>query len=129
MSLTTAKYVLPYPVAADAVSNEPVTLAALAARADLLLGESGSLTLSPAAATTLSTAVVLGRTYPGNSGAAVPGIVMLNLNSTLAAATGFQWWINGWTGTASTITGFTLNVQYSAAQTSRPHLWRFLPCL
>lgn len=129
MPSSTAKYVIPYPVAADPVASEATAVQNLANRVDLLLGESGALTLSPAAATTLSTGVVLGRTYPGNTGAAVPGIVMVELVSTAGSGTTWNWWITTWTGTASTITGFTLNMQWSAAQTNRVFNWRFLPVL
>lgn len=128
MSSTTPKYVIPYPVAADAVNQEPVTVKALADRLDLLLGESGSFSAVMLANTTLLTNIVLARTYPGNSGAAVPGIVIIDVASQVAATTVLNSWVTTWTGTGTTITGFTIGLQCNSSIT-RVVSWRFIPVL
>ena len=129
MPANTTKYVIPYPLAADPVASEATAVQNLANRVDLLLGESGALTLSPGAGVTLATPITLARTYPGNNAGATPGIVMLNIAATAGGGTTWNWWISGWTGSASTITGFTLSMQWAAAQTNRGFIWRFLPVL
>jgi hypothetical protein len=128
MSSATAKFVIPYPVAGDAVNQEPVTVKALADRMDLLLGESGSWSPVLAAGVAQASVIVLGRTYPGNSGAAVPGTLIVTPGSSIGSGAIVQHWVSAWTGTATTITGFTLNVISSTA-TTRTFLWRFLPSL
>lgn len=129
MPSSTPKYVIPYAVLADTVASVAQTTQDLATRADLLLGESGQLSITGAANTTISVAVVLSRTYPGNSGAAVPGFVGIQPVSSLSSANNLSWWISGWTGTATTITGFTFNCQLSSAPSGRLVNWRFLPVL
>lgn len=130
MPSQTAKYGINYPLSTDSVASVALTVQNAAARMDLLLGESGVVTVSPGANVLSTTAVVLGRTYPGNSGAAVPGIVVLDWNQALApAAAQANMWITAWTGTATTITGFSINFQCTAAQAARNILWRFLPVL
>jgi len=129
MPANTAKYVIPYPLAADTLAAEATAVQNLANRMDLLLGESGALTLSPAAGVTLATPITLGRTYPGNNAGAVPGIVILNMSATAGGAATWNWWVSGWTGSGTTITGFTLSMQWAAAQTNRGFLWRFIPVL
>lgn len=128
MSSSTAKYAIPYPVAADAVNQEPVTVKALADRMDLLLGETGSFSAVLVANTTLSTVIALARVYPGNSGAAVPGTVVITVTSPVAATTVLNQWVSTWTGTGATVTGFTIGLQASAAIT-RTVTWRFIPAL
>jgi hypothetical protein len=128
MPSSTAKYVVPYPVSADTVSSLAATVQNLAARVDLLLGESG--TLTQAAGATGSGAVVLSRTYPGNTGAAVPGIVIFQANGAFSVGTILDMWVNTWTGTATTITGFTWNWASSpSAPGGRTIQWRFIPVL
>lgn len=130
MTSNTPKYVIPFPDLTDTVASLATTIGNLSARVDLLLGESGNFTASPAANTTFSQAVTLSRTYPGNGSSGTPaGLVLVQLQATQTAATGFSWWITAWTGTASTVTGFTINVQFTAAQSSRVFNWRFVPAL
>jgi len=129
MSSSTSKYVIPYSLASDTIAGYPTTDQNQAARLDLLLGESGQLTTSVAANTTENKVITLSRTYPGNVSAAVPGRVWVELTSTINGGVTFQWWTNTWTGTATTITGFTLSYQYSTAQSGRVYRWHFLPYL
>jgi hypothetical protein len=130
MSSSTAKYVIPYPTSSDTVASLATTVQNLAARLDLLLGESGSFNIASAAGGVAGAqAVVLSRTYPGNSGAAVPGIVIPDLVATYASNNRFNWWVDTWTGTGTTITGFTFRYIWETAQTNRVVNWRFLPVL
>lgn len=129
MSTFTAKYAIPVLQSSDPVASSPTVMAALANRLDLLLGESGQASFTGASNTTLSVAVVLSRTYPGNSGAAVPGIVVIQPTSLLGPANNQMLWVDTWTGTATTITGFTLRMQSSNAPSGRLFNWRFLPVL
>lgn len=126
----TAKYVIPYSVAADAVSSIAATMQNLASRVDLLLGESGQYNIaSLTAGTTHTQAITLARTYPGNTGAAVPGFVMLELPGAIASANPWVWYVDTWLGSATTITGFSIKTQWSGTQTNRLVSWRFLPVL
>lgn len=136
MSSSTAKFAIPYPVAGDPVNQEPVVFAAQSQRLDLLLGEGNTYNIASVAANTVHSQVVaLGRTYPGNgSGAAgagnVPqGTLLVQVPGGIASGVNFQWYVNTWTGTGATVTGFTLNTIWSAAQTNRLIQWRFLPVL
>lgn len=130
MSANTAKYVIPYPTGSDTVAGLSTLIQNLANRVDLLLGESGSFNIaSIAAGTQGGTNVVLSRTYPGNVGAAVPGIVIVNYVASLAVGMETNWWIDTWTGTATTITGFKVNYHFANAQTNRVVAWRFIPVL
>lgn len=130
MSGSTSKYVIPYPVLADTVASLAATVQNLAGRVDLLLGESGSYTIASAAAnTTHNQPISLARTYPGNTGAAVPGIVIAHNVAGPPTGLGFYYWPNTWLGSATTITGFSLATQWSAAVTSRVVVWRFIPVL
>lgn len=128
MSSATAKYALPYTVAADAVNQEPVTMKALADRIDLLLGESGVWVPTFVANTPITTAISLGRTYPGNATTQPSGIVVVENGNTVGASVSLFSWVVGWTGTATTITGFTLGGLCSAAG-ARTLVWRFFPVL
>lgn len=128
MSSLTTKYAIPFPVAADAVSAEPTTLAALANRLDLLLGESGVWSPSMTAGVTSSTAIALSRTYPGNAAGSTPGIVIVQYQTPMSSGVIVQHWVATWTGTATTVTGFTLNA-ISSTTTGRTFIWRFLPVL
>lgn len=127
MPSSTPKYIIPFSSAGDAVTSVPSTSANLAARLDLLLGEAGTFTASGTAATTFSQAIVLSRTYPGLTAGAVPGSVWFWHNQILGSGNTFNYWINTWTGSGTTITGFTFNCQFSAVWTSRVFTWRFLP--
>lgn len=126
MSSNTTKYVIPYPQTTDTIAAEPTTVQNLANRLDLLLGEAGTFNVT---GTSGSQAISLGRTYPGNVSAAVPGIVVINTSVTMGATLQFNLWVQSWTGTATTITGFTIGWAASASQSARPVLWRFLPVL
>lgn len=128
MPSTTAKYALPYTLPADAVSNEPVTMKALSDRLDLLLGESGVWVPTLVAATPATTAISLGRIYPGNATTQPSGVVVVENANTVGAGVNLFTWVVGWTGTATTITGFTLGAVCSAAG-ARTFVWRFLPVL
>lgn len=129
MSSSTAKYVIPYPVSSDVVAGEPTTLQNLASRVDLLLGESGSFTIaSLAAGTTHSQPIVLSRTYPGNTAGSPPGIVVVNLRA-IVNSQAWTHYLNSWTGSGTTITGFTLNLQFGVISTARVVDWRFFPVL
>lgn len=127
MSGLTTKWSIPYIQPSDPVANAPTVNQAQANRMDLMLGESGSFTYSPAAGATTNTAIVLSRTYPGNN-VGVPGIVHVMLYGTLGTST-FDWWVGTWTGTGTTITGFTLSTKWSVLQASRTVVWRYLPTL
>lgn len=129
MSGFTAKYAIPTLAASDPVGNAPTVMAALANRVDLLLGEAGQLSLTLVANTTLSVPITLARTYPGNNGAAVPGTVIWIMRATLSQPNTINTWVNTWLGSATTITGFTLNFQAPNAQAARLIDWRFLPVL
>lgn len=126
MSSFTAKYQIPVLGAGDPVAMTPTVMAALANRVDLLLGESGTYSQTGTSGTQ---AVSLARTYPGDTGAAVPGWVLFQFRSTLASGVVIAHWITAWTGTATTITGFTINWQASNPQSDRTVHWRFLPVL
>lgn len=128
MSGNTTKWTLPFLQASDPVAQTDDIDAARSARLDLLLGEYGFITVSPAANTTVATGITLSRTYPGNNTVADRGgIVIVNLNATLSAATGFSWWVSAFTGSTTTITGFTLSAQFTAVQAGRVLVWRYLP--
>lgn len=122
MSGTTARFAIPTLTAADPVANAPTVLAALANRVDLLLGEAGVASITVAANTAGSIAVVFARSYTGSVGAG--SAVFHEFTSDLGAGITYQIWITGLTGA-----GFTLNFRFSAAQTARSLTWRFLPCL
>lgn len=126
MTANTSKYVIQYPTSSDAVPTLASTGQNMAQRLDLLLGETGSVSFT---GTTGSSALVFGRTYPGNVGATVPGILVVNFSVTLSTTTIVNWWVNNWTGTATTITGCTLNFSANASLTARVFAWRFLPVL
>lgn len=129
MPSATAKYVIPYALLADTVASLAQTTQDLASRTDLLLGESGSFTASPAAGTTLNTIIALSRTYPGNAGGSPPGIVVVTVQSTVGSTVTWNYWVTSWTGTGTTVTGFTIGMQWSAAQAGRVFNWRFIPVL
>lgn len=129
MSSTTTKYGIAYPQLADTIASLAATVQSLAGRVDLLLGESGLISYTGTAGVTTNTNITLARTYPGNVGAAVPGIVWVQLQGVLTTPAAFTWWTTSWLGTATTITGFTLGMQFTNAQTARPIAWRFLPVL
>lgn len=132
MTTNTAKWVIPQLTTADTLAATPTAMTNLANRVDLLLGEGGQFTASPAAGTTLTQAIVLSRTYPGNNAPVAPAIagsVWVWCAATIASTTSFNWWITAWTGSATTITGFSISMQWSAAQVSRGFFWRFLPVL
>lgn len=129
MSSFTAKYAIPVLGSGDPVASTPTVMAALANRVDLLLGEAGQLSLTLVANTTLSVAVALSRVYPGNNAAAVPGTVSWIMRATLSQPNTINVWVNNWLGSATTITGFTLNFQAPNAQAARLIDWRFLPVL
>jgi len=126
MPSSTPRYVIPYVVIGDTVASVAQTTQDMANRLDLLNGEGGSFSAVMAANTTLLTPVTLSRTYPGNGLAGVPGAVTVNSTSQIAASTVWNWWVQSWTGTGTTITGFTIGMQASTAIT-RTIGWRFIP--
>jgi hypothetical protein len=125
MSANTAKYLIPYAVAGDAVSTLPTIMANMAARLDLMAGEAGQVTVAAAAGTQFNLPVVLSRTYFGNNGAAVPGWVGVTAVASLFAGN-TQIWVDTFTGSATTVTGFTIRGVSSVAGT-RTFNWKFLP--
>lgn len=129
MAGSTAKYAIPFVQTADPVAQIATLMASLANRVDLLLGESGQVSFTGAATTDLAVAVALSRTYPGNVGAAVPGIVIVQPTSLLSSANNQMWYVANWTGTASTITGFSIHLHSSTAPAARLFNWRYIPVL
>jgi hypothetical protein len=73
-------------------------------------------------------AIVLSRTYPTAVGVPVNGFVVINFATTNNSNTYINYWLNGWTGTTTTTTGFTLNLISPTAQ-NRTVFWRFIPSL
>lgn len=129
MSGFTAKYAIPTLAASDPVGNAPTVMAALANRVDLLLGESGVWTPTLVAATAASQAITLSRTYPGSTTADPKGCVIVEQHGGgVGGGTVINTWITNWLGSATTITGFTLNAICSSAG-ARTFVWRFLPVL
>lgn len=128
MSTTTAKYGIQYAQLADTVASLAATMAQLAGRVDLLLGESGGWTPAMTAGVAIQTNVVLARAYPGNVANAVPGIVIIEFAGSVGGAATVFAWVDTWTGTGTTITGFTLHA-ISSTTTNRAFHWRFLPVL
>lgn len=134
MSGTTAKYAIPYTTLADSVASIAATMQNLAGRADLLLGESGQGSIAASAGVAFSTNIVLSRTYPGNastppgSGTVPPGIVIITPYTSFGAGVTCFYWVTAFTGTATTVTGFTINGISSSAVT-RQFQWRFIPAL
>jgi hypothetical protein len=129
MPSSTAKYVIPYAQLADTVASLAQTTQDLASRCDLLLGESGQYTIaSVLAGVTHSQPIVLSRTYPGATTNNPPGIVIVNLVA-IVPNQAWTFYTTSWTGSASTITGFTLATQYNGNQTNRVVSWRFIPVL
>lgn len=128
MTSSTPKYVIPFSDLTDTVASTATTMASLAARVDLLLGESGVWNPTLVANAALTTNITLSRTYPGNSGGAVPGIVVIQLANAFASGVTQQSWVVSWTGTATTITGFTLGTIRSTSG-SPTIQWRFFPVL
>lgn len=125
---STPKYVIPYAVAADTVASWPQSQQDQAARLDLLLGESGVWTPTLTANTAATTAITLSRTYPGNASGTTPGMVqIMRMNAFGSGATQMYWVIN-FTGSVTTVTGFTIGTISSAAG-SPTLVWRFLPIL
>lgn len=126
----TTKYALPYSVLGDTVASVAQSMQDLAGRTDLLLGETGSFTVaSTGIDTTVTNAIVLSRTYPGNNAGANPGSVWLWHELTQSTATAWTWWVDTWTGSASTITGFSIRQRWSTNQSGRVFHWRYLPSL
>ena len=128
MTSSTPRYAIPFTDVTDTVASIATTMANQAARMDLLLGEAGMYTATLTANVTDSKVITLSRTYPGNTGATVPGTVWLWWDQQLLAANVCNMWVTSWTGTATTITGFTINAQSSNAS-SRHIFWRFMPSL
>lgn len=129
MAGSTAKYGIPLLTVADPVAQIATIMSNLANRVDLLLGESGQVSFTGAATTDLPVAVVLSRVYPGNNAAAVPGIVIVQPVSLLTSASNQMWYVNTWTGSGTTITGFTIHLHSSTAPAARLFNWRFIPVL
>lgn len=128
MPSSTPKYVIPYPLSSDTVASLATAGQNTAARLDLLLGESGVWTPTLVANTAASTAITLGRTYPGNASGSTPGTVVAQLATQLGSGVTLFTWTNSFTGTTVTVTGFTLGAICSAAG-ARTIYWRFIPAL
>lgn len=128
MSANTAKYVIPYATTLDPVAQIAAIMQSQSNRVDLLLGESASIAAAVTANVVFSQAVVLARTYPGNATGATPGTVIITPSSAFGSGATVFWWITAWTGTATTVTGFTINL-ISSTTTTRTFQWRFLPVL
>lgn len=129
MTALTTKYSIQYAVLADTIASLAGTLNNLAQRVDLLLGESGIWNPSMVANTAISQAVVLSRTYPGNTGApgtTTPGVVLITPFTPQGSGVTVFTWVNAWTGTTTTVTGFTLNGMASVTAARTFH-WRFIP--
>jgi hypothetical protein len=124
MSGTTSKWLIPYAAGSDTVAGFATFDQNRSNYLDLLLGETGSFTMT---GTSGSTNVSLSRTYPGNWTATVQGTVIFQMRTTVASGVVLNIWVDTWTGTGSTITGFTINWIASTSQSGRVVLWRFLP--
>lgn len=97
MSTQTAKYAIPYAQNSDPVANLPTIMANMANRVDLLLGETGTVSVPIATAnTTVDTTVSLTRSYPNGArvmltfttppAAYSPGVAIVWVISDVAAA-------------------------------------------
>lgn len=128
MSSQTGKYAIPYTQSSDTVASVAATMQALANRVDLLLGETGIWTPVMAANTQIATVITLARVYPGNVAAAQPGFVAVEVAGSVGSGVIVQHWVDTFTGTSTTITGFTLHAISSTA-TTRQFSWRFVPVL
>lgn len=105
MTTTTPKYALPYPDPNDPVANGDDTVKALAQRADLVLGESGSVGITIVANGTTGVPLVFSRNY---------GALALVVTMTLRGApSGFTWATPFVTGQSGA--GFTANVRGAVA--------------
>lgn len=113
MPSDTVKYDLPYPVAADPVKDGENLIQQLAERVDLLLGETGTVTLTGMVAdTTKSQRVNYARDY----GTLIPAAFAFNDATAASSIT-----IHIWTS-AEDSTGFTLNVR-SSSTSNRAIRW------
>lgn len=115
MSLTTPKYGVPYSQGSDAAATIDNTMAAMAARLDLLIGESLDVSITPSAVDTTTTQRVnYSRSYAALAPLVPKPIVHVNETVGTTAA------VNVWT-TAEDATGFTLAIRSTstAARTVR----------
>jgi hypothetical protein len=129
MTALTTKYSIQYAVLADTVASLAGTIGNLAQRVDLLLGESGVWNPSLVANTAQGTAISLSRTYPGNSTGpttVAPGVVIVTPFTPQGSGVTVFTWVNAWTGTSTTVTGFTLNA-IASVTAARTFHWRFIP--
>lgn len=114
MSASTSRYGLPYSIANDAVSTVDDTMQALAQRLDLMLGETGTLSLASGTAdTAVSQRVNYSRDY---SSVGAPTVMVMQDGNVTAANT-----VNYWV-TSPDATGFTLNMRTSNT-TSKAFRW------
>lgn len=130
MTDLTAKWELPYSTTDDTIESIAATMQSLAGQLDLLMGEAGSFLASPAADTTLTQAIALSRVYPGNTAANPPGIVSVWVaDPAIAAANNFNIWVpsTSWTGSGTTVTGFSISMRWTSAQVNRRFYWAFRP--
>lgn len=130
MTSQTTKYVIPYPQAGDTIAGLAATIQNLAQRVDLLLGESGTWSPNLAANTPTTVNITLSRAYPGNAVANpnTAGIVVVQCRNQAASGVNVQTYVNSFTGTSTTVTGFTLGATASVAAV-RDFTWRFIPLL
>lgn len=106
----TSKHLLPYPIAADAVADGEDVITQLAQRLDLLLGETGTTTITPSAANTTTTKRV---NYSRSYGALAP--VVPRPFAVIDEGVGTTLEVNVWTS-AEDASGFTLNIRASDTQ-------------
>jgi hypothetical protein len=115
MTATTSKYVIPYPTGTDDVRDGENAMQAIADRVDLLLGETGTDSITPSAANTTTTKRInYARSYAGLP--LVPRAWVMPdaaINSTDAVF----FWVSG-----EDATGFTLNVR-SQSTTAKAIRW------
>jgi hypothetical protein len=115
MTATTAKYLLPYPVGTDPVKDGENTIQALATLVDLLLGETGTDSITPSAANTTTTK----RVNYARSYAALPSAprAFLNFDAAINSTDAVFIWVSG-----EDATGFTLNIK-SQSTTAKAVRW------
>lgn len=120
MSDLTSKYKLPYPLPGDAVATVDDTVEALAERLDMLLGETGSTTITPSAVDTQTGKRI---NYTRSYAALAPLVpsVQLTMGEGLSTSNVVQLWVTG-----EDATGFTLNIR-SSTTTTRTIRWLSRP--
>jgi hypothetical protein len=117
MSGTTAKHGIPYMTAGDQAASIDEASLAMATRLDLLLGESGTVQMTPSAANTDTTVRVnYARSYADL--APIVPVVLVNLAESVASTQTTYVYADGFDAT-----GFTLHIR-SSVTTQRTVRWR-----